>query len=152
MSSATANLSYGFVFEEGFRFPWTDDEDNDIEEWWINNGFDNPIEYPYDEDYNLKKGITTEDVELWYINRRDWLKDNPLPVELIAFGSGWESLYILTVKNASSSSDCDPIKLEPEFMSYEKVWALRQRLLDFVATYGIKTTGEPKWWLSACNE
>jgi hypothetical protein len=150
MTSATANLSYGFIFEEGFEFPWTDDEDSDIEEWWMDvNGYVNPVECPYDDKGEYKEGFTRKDQDVWWDNRREWLRTNPVPVKEVNYGWAEDSYIILAVKELRSSSDCDPAALNPNllFLSVEDD---RLRLAKFVRKFKIETTGEPRWWLSAC--
>jgi hypothetical protein len=150
MTSATANLSYGFMFEEGFEFPWSDDEDCDIEEWWVDvNGYVNPVECPFDDKGEYKDGFTSADADARWRNQREWLKSNPVPVKIVEYGWAQNPCIILAVKELSSFSDCDPVSLNPNllFLSVEDD---RLRLANFVQKFGIETTGEPRWWLSAC--
>lgn len=149
MTSASAVLSYGFMFEEGFEFPWSDTEDSDIEDWWVDvNGFVNPAECPFDESGEFKEGFTTELTLVWYKNKAEWLKSNPVPVKEIRYGWAEQPCIILAVKTLGSDSDCDPEPLNPDFLSVST--EDHQRLMEFVQKYGIETTGEPQWWLSAC--
>jgi hypothetical protein len=149
MTSATANLSYGFIFEEGFEFPWTDDEDCDIEEWWMDvNGYVNPVECPFDDKGEYKVGFTIADADARWRNHREWLKSNPVPVEIVEYGWAQNPCIILAVKELRSNSDCDPVAVNPDSRSISEEG--HQRLVEFVRKFGIETTGEPGWWLSAC--
>ena len=47
--SASCAIVFGLLFEEGYQFPWIDDDDGsgDLEEWWREqNGYVPPFE-PY---------------------------------------------------------------------------------------------------------
>jgi hypothetical protein len=149
MTSATANLSYGFIFEEGLEFPWTDDGDSDIVEWWVDvNGYVNPAEYPYGDKGGYKDGFTIADAEIWWLNRGEWLRSNPVPVKEVDYGWGGDPCIILAVKELRSNSDCDPVAVNPDSLSISEEG--HRRLVEFVRKFGIETTGEPGWWLSSC--
>jgi len=71
-----ANISYGIVCEEDKEFPW-DREKESMENWWCRvNGCATPINWE---------------------TRREFLKKNPLPFELVNYCSGDHFTYILAI-------------------------------------------------------
>jgi hypothetical protein len=81
---ASAALSFGMEFEEGYEFPWGDDE---IDEWWRKEiGFKSSKEI-YDENWNYLPGVTKEEKDFHWKERQDFDKTNPCPVAEVKCGS-----------------------------------------------------------------
>lgn len=108
-SSASATIFYGVLFEPDYEFPWdtkyneeTDEEegfDGDIEEWWRNvNGYVPPSQIPWEEYRNYSRDDFYEKfkVKEYFQHIRDWEKANPLPVDVVPFGSydGWTNIAL----------------------------------------------------------
>ncbi len=149
--STDGQLSYGCVFEEGFEFPWDDEKyDGDIEEWWMDiSGFVNPVECPYDEDGNYKLGFDEGSPEIgkFFESERNWLKNNPIPVELVNYCSGNYPMYLLASKSITASRG-GPTNVDQDFMSDEET--VHKKLIDFLTTYNIDYySSQVGWWLSS---
>lgn len=152
--SVRATLAFGFSFEENFEFPWGDGSDgDDVEsamlEWWRKvNGFVNPVWNPYTEKGDHKPGVSREDPRIgaYFDYQHGWDAAHPIPVALVESGSEECAQYILAVPKSEIWTSWDgPLKVErlPEI----DLQALA--LMEFCKKYGIKTDGEPAWWLCA---
>jgi hypothetical protein len=148
--STDGEISYGILFEEGFKFPWDDDEYKGcVEEWWKSvNGYQNPHFDPLDSSGNYKPGVTRDDprVGVYFEHSREWLKANPVPVELVNCCSGDCPIYILAMPGTTLKAwRGDPKAFSPQ----QLVAPPAKQLTDFCDKYGIETSDEPKWWLSS---
>lgn len=149
--STDGQLCFGILFEEGYSFPWDDDEyEGDLEKYWRSlKGFVNPLEFPYDEKGYYKPGFSFNDprVRSYYEAANDWDKDNPIPITLVNYCSGDVPMYIIATKNISASRG-SPGVIDPNFLNtdYEEE---KKKIFDFLSACGIETTEEPKWYLSS---
>jgi hypothetical protein len=150
--STDGQLCFGVLFEEGYSFPWDDDEyEGDIEKYWKSlKGFVNPVECPYDENHNYKPGISgfnDPKVGAYLDAVINWGKNNPVPIELVNYCSGGYPLYIIATKNISASRG-SPEVIDPDFLNinYEEE---KKKIFDFLSACDIETTEEPKWYLSS---
>lgn len=155
-TSTDAQICFGVLFEDGFEFPWDDEQwEGDVEQWWrcINNYV--PPSEPYNDAYEsgYAPGFSSGDprIQEYYAAQSKWLKDNPLPIELVNYCSGDCEMYILalthTVQTVSRGypKPLDRGSYEPS-MNDEKV------LVDFCDKYGIDTGVvfyPSKWYLSS---
>jgi len=133
--SIYGQLCFGIVFPEDYEFPW--DEIDHIEEWWFITNKELPPS-SYDE-------------------REEFLKKNPLPVELVNYCSGDSPMWILAVPSfvmTSSKGYPEEINIEDDFkVSDEEV----NKLIDFCKKYCKNEDNEdvnlkPKWCLSSFCE
>lgn len=76
--STNAEISYGIIFEEDFEFPWTDGEDNDIDNWWLYtvNGYKHPFEI-YDDKGMRIEGIDEARKDAYYEEMRTFENAHP---------------------------------------------------------------------------
>lgn len=101
--NARAEIACGYPCAEDAGLPWGDD----IEQWWREiNGYKAPFEL-YDETGNWLNGKKPEKkvIDEYYNHRREWEKQNPLPVELCFTGSHDYSLAFLAVPGERQSVD-----------------------------------------------
>ena len=151
--STDGQLCFGILFEEGYSFPWYDDEyEGDLEKkyWRSLKGFVNPVECPYDENHNYKPGISGFNdprVDAYLDAAINWDKNNPIPITLVNYCSGDVPMYIIATKNISASRGY-PGVIDPNFLNidYEEE---KKKIFDFLSACGIETTEEPKWYLSS---
>ncbi len=149
--STDGEISFGYIFEEGFEFPW-DEKWDDIEDWWRDvNGFI-PTFYPYDDRGEYKAGVTSEHIDAYFDEKHEWDKNNyPVPVQLVNYCSGECPMYILAVPGSVVTAN----------RGYPKVINLvilisaneqKSALLDFCLKYeiDIKDQEEPLWRVSSC--
>lgn len=151
--SVTATLAFGFSFEEGFEFPWSNSAEDAVsvmEEWWRKvNGFVNPVWNPYTEEGNYKPGVSRDDPRIneYFNYERKWDDAHPVPAMLVESGSESCARYILAVPKSDIWTSWDgPLKVErlPEIDLQAQI-----ALVEFCKKYEIETDGEPAWWLCA---
>jgi hypothetical protein len=150
-TSTDGQLCFGISFEEDFEFPWkTEEDNNDIDAWWlIVSGFKASFS-PYDSSGNYKDSIIVGDprINAYHTEVREWNEENPLPVELVYHCSYDYPMFILAVKGTmTSASRGYPCEINPDELkvSDEKIAELK----GFCEKYNIETDDEPKWWLSS---
>ncbi len=98
--STNGIIAYGSIFEEGFEFPWDDDKyDFDIGEWWECVMNYEPIYQPWTESGGYAPGWVREDPRFteYFQHKRDWLKENPLPVAVENYCHGDYPMYALVI-------------------------------------------------------
>lgn len=149
-TSTNGQLSFGVVFPEDFEFPWDGEpHDGDIESWWRDvRGFVNPVEYPYDESGEYKPGIDEDSpvVEQYFENIREWLKANPIPVELVNYCSGDYPMYLLATKHMQNyRGDAEPVDLD----WLRDTEAAEKKLREFLDEFGIESDGKIGWRLTS---
>jgi len=140
-----AILCYGFSFEEGFEFPW--DREDSIEEWWRKvNKYVNPHWCPFDKHGEYMPGVNSKDprVDRYFGHAHLWMKEHPLPVELVWHCSGDQPMHILAVSGTIRRAYWgQPERVDNLTVELHSI----QSLIDFCHKYEIKTTTEPAWWL-----
>lgn len=146
--STDGRICFGLLYEEGFDFPWDEDE-KDIEDWWRDQHDWKPSKEVYDGDGNHLPGITKADIEAFYKEQRDWDEAHPLPVEVVNVCSGDCPIYMLaipsTVKTANRGYPVI-IDINTDFQFKE---GERQAFLDFIQTHELQTEHVPAWYLSS---
>lgn len=148
--STDGEISYGIGFEEGFEFPW-DEHEGDLDDWWLEvNGYKPPFEL-YDDEGEYINGVRPpqEQFDACYKAEAAFLKEHPLPVELVNVCSGEYPMYIVALKgtvltvNRGFPKTFDPASL---VVTDEQ----RNALLEFCRTHSIDTGDlEPGWYLSS---
>ncbi len=148
--STDGQICYGVLFEEEYEFPWDRGTDGDLEGWWIELGNPDAPFYPFTPEGEYKPGVTEGDprVDEYYDTRRDWLKGNPIPVELVNVCSGDYPVYILavpgTVKTASRGF---PERFNPQRLEVDQA---RLDVFDrFITEHGLRKGTELHWYLSS---
>ncbi len=136
MSTSTdGQICFGIPFEEGYSFPWNvENFDDDLEEWWIYkvHNYQDPVRL-YDN--NTKTGYvndrkpTSKEFDLYFNSRRSFLKNHPLPIQLINYCS-IEDLKVSKEEINSLINFCETyLKSENDYYKFPKM--------------------EPKWYLSS---
>lgn len=148
-TSTDGQLHFGYVFEEGTEFPWSDEKYDDIVEWWVAiNGFEHTVECPFTESGDYKPGITSNSPQIdeYFGEESEWLKNNPIPVEVINYCSDSCPMYIISTKGFLASRGY-PQRIQPEdLLNMEPAL---ESLNSFMETYNIKPQGECGWYLSS---
>lgn len=144
--STDGEISFGYIFEEGFEFPW--DQYDDIEDWWRDvNGFA-PTFYPYNEEGGHKPGVTKDQIDAYFDEKREWVKNNSFPVQLVNYCSGECPMYILAVPGSVLTANRGYPKVITEMTVTNEQKAA---LLDFCVKYEIDLEEqEPLWRVSSC--
>jgi hypothetical protein len=127
--STDANLSYGWMFEDGQGFPWDGDSE---EEWWRDQcGYKaSPDCKTWDDHYDCE---------------RAFLLANPLPFTMVNYCSDECPMYILAVPGTHQNvSRGYPERVVMTGDTAEAV----SRLAAFLEKYNLKGNG-PCWWLSS---
>ena len=156
--STDGQLSFGIMFDEGFQFPWTDPDDEEgdggLAAWWRRvNNMPEPAFYPYTEDGKYKQGVLVNDprIDEYFLHRSDWLKANPIPIDLVEHCSISHQMYIISVPGLRfTASRGFPLEIAPEQL--QVTCAQRQLPIIFCEKWGIDMPDQPKWWLSSLAE
>ncbi len=98
--STDGQICIGIVFEEDYPFPWNEEDyDGDIDLWWLDIlDYQEPFKL-YDENCSFINNIRPEQsvIDEYYNHRREFLKANPLPVNLVNYQSSDSPAFILAV-------------------------------------------------------
>ena len=147
--STNGIIAFGVPFEEGAKFPWDIEQfDGDIENWWRDvNGFKD-IHEPWTPEGEYAAGWKKDDPRFdeYYNHRRNWLNENPVPVELENYCSAEYPMFAITIPGLGLGC-CrgSPAELDPALLvaTSEQIKSLK----DFFREHGIETDGEPQWLL-----
>lgn len=154
-TSTNGQLSFGLIFDEGFEFPWRDedgdgDEDDFIRAWWHKkNSYEDPTRGLYDPDGNcVEPEPSQEEISKMYRERNEWEKAHPIPIQVVNYCSCDCPMLMLATRHFSARRGC------PEEIDIQELAAIdttedRRILLDFLAEHGIECEGEPQWFLSS---
>jgi len=159
---ASSNLCYGMIFEEGFEFPWTDEDGNsDLDKWWlkvngykeINKLFGDDGEWLPEYDNGLKhweNPTTTEQIKITelrnrlsdenYAAERDFKEKLSLcPVVEIWSGSGDAYEVVLSFNGWGVHGDWDEPQSVDDFIlrSYES-GEMTSVICQFLEKYDIE--------------
>lgn len=149
--STDGEISYGIAFEEDFEFPWDGDHEGDLDDWWLAvNGYKPPFEL-YDDEGEYINGVRPpqEQFDDCYEAERIFLKDHPLPVELVNVCSREYPMYIVALKGTVlTASRGFPKTFDPASLVVTD--EQRNTLMEFCRTHSINAVGvEPGWYLSS---
>lgn len=147
-TSTDGQICFGITFEDDFFFPWDAEEyDSDVEEWWkAVNGFV-PIQGVWTEDGEKCEGVTSEVFDAYYDHRREWEKQNPIPLVEVNYCSGEYPMYILATPSSVITANSGYVEIiSPQDLIVDE--KEKQALLDFCTKYGIEHD-EPQWSLSS---
>lgn len=146
--STDGRICYGALFEEGTEFPW-DEDGQDIEDWWRDQYDWEPSKEVYDRAGNYLPGITRADIDAYYKERRDWLKEHPLPVELVNVCSGDCPIYILAVPGTVKTANRGyPVEIDKD-VDFALDPKADIALVEFLQTHELEPEGPAKWYLSS---
>lgn len=148
---SSSTICYGIFYEDGYEFPWDDGEDNYIDKWWIEEIMQfKPTFNPFDENGNYAKGVTGSldpRINEYFKERNEFGKLHPLPVTLINYCSGDESMYIISTLGSHTYSGCaDPTELDFNDMKPDTLEVMQ--LIEFCQKYCPSDDLTPKWYLS----
>ena len=147
--SVNGNICYGVLLDVDSDIPWEDEKyEFDIEVWWRKiKGFEQSREIYTDDGERRLDGITEDDVKKHYAEEHEWLKDNPLPVELVNYCSGDEPMYILAYPDSVLTCYLGhPLKVSSAVIDTDNAESL---LIDFCKDHLIRYVGAPELWLSS---
>lgn len=91
--STDAILCFGFELPDEYEMPFEDEE-----EWWLElNNFKNSFEI-FDSEGNFPNGIRPDEalIKEHFAERHNFLKENPLPFDVIRHCSGDYPMYIIS--------------------------------------------------------
>lgn len=156
--STDGEICFGILTKEEFEFPWDADEyDGDIEKWWIYKicGHKNPFEI-YDDKGNYLDGEQPSEDKIftYHKSRREYLKENPLPVELVNYCSADYPMYLLSVPKTSLRCErgyptvFDPNKLVVSREQIEKLVSFCKKYCSG-GEYDSPLDFAPKWYLTS---
>lgn len=142
-------IAFGWIFEDGFEFPWDFEPwDSDEESWWMDVNEYQPLYSPFTDDGNYAEGFSRGDsrISKEYDNQFKWKMDNPLPVEVLNYCSYEYPLYALVLpETIIRCSRGYPEKLP---MTLKTPTPLQiEELNSFVQKYNIEVDSEPSYHL-----
>lgn len=143
--SVNAQLCIGILFPDDYVLPW-DEVGKNLDDWWRDVRGYVPMFYPFDGGGNYKPGLEygSPEVEAYFAEKRKWGEENPLPVELVPFGSD-ESYLLAVVGTLQTAYSGFPEEVRIPEMS--EVRDATVKLLEFCQEFGLE--GTPRWYLSS---
>jgi hypothetical protein len=146
-TSTDGLIFFGWAFDEGHEFPWSEQDEDDPEEWWRNiNGYKPPFQL-YDERGEYPNGEMPTDAQLktYYDLQRCWDQQHPLPFELVNYCYHDNPMWALAVpRSVLRAHRGFPLSFDPQRLSADAT-GLRQ----FCEKHGIELAGEPQWYLAS---
>lgn len=148
--STDGQICFGVAFDEGFGFPWEEEEyEGDEQKWWRDiNGYKSPFELYDKRGEYLDKNTSKDRINEYYKHKHEWEEKNPFPISLVNCCSGEYPQYIIAV--SSSCRSCSrgyPDEFDPKELVVTD--AEVRDLINFLNKYEIEYEGEPKWYLSS---
>lgn len=162
-TSTNGRVSYGIVFEEGYKFPWDSIKyDGEVENWWAVEvlGYKKKKGNWFDEEGYWLNDACVEECKEQIIVFNKFKEENPPPIELINCQSLGYPMYIIAVPSSVREARRGfPQSFDPsELMVTE---GERNALIEFCKTHCEVTELdgeelnqelpplEPKWYLSS---
>lgn len=150
-TSTNGQICFGVAFDEGFEFPWTDEHDGDIDEWWIYgvHGFKHSVEL-FDASGNYLNGRepSTEERRRYFDERNKFASTRPLPVGLVNYCSGDYPMHAIVVpRTILTARRGDPAAFDPASLTVTD--EERAALIKFCADHAIELPQEPMWLLTS---
>lgn len=149
-TSTNGLIFYGVALEEDYEFPWSGDREGDIEEWWIYDvlGYKPSFEI-YDASGEYIDGVKPDNdiISNYHGEKREFLKSNPLPIEIQNYCSGDYPMYAIAVKGTVIEA-CRgyPVTINPSDLVVTQ--EQRDTLVGFCARHNI-IIEEPVWMLAS---
>ena len=155
--SVEGAICFGFVCGEGCgeetEFPWDEEFDGDIDEWWRHVKGYQPLYKAFTAEGNYAEGWHENDPRFkeYFDHRFKWVKDNPLPVALLNCGSSDCPMYVIAVPNLGFECEWGyPTIFEPSQLEVSDVQI--NALKAFLDEYDIDYEGEPQWLLISYSD
>jgi len=157
--STDGQICYGIPFEEGYEFPWDNEKwGGDIADWWIYEicGYTDPFKLWNDDgEYEGGEKPPESEVEKWYSAKRTFLKNHPIPVEMVNYCSYDYEMYIIAVPSSFlSNSRGYPKQFLPLALTVKE--NEREGLINFCEKHckpendsGGSPEIEPSWYLTS---
>jgi hypothetical protein len=152
-SSPDGIICYGVSFPDEFEFPWS--EDGEIDSWWRDvRGYAHPQGGPHDgTEFNedgRSNGWTDDNIGEYYDHRRQWEKDNPLPVEEVRCYSYDANAVVLAVPGTVlTSGDGEALEFDPEDLDRKVCDGALALFYQFLAKYELAPQPNPSWILTS---
>ena len=153
-------ISFGIKFNEGYKFPWDNEEyDGDEQEWWIYCvcGYENEYEL-FNGEGEWVMGVKPAQsvIDKYYQRRSDFKELHPVHFEKVNYGSGGAPQYIIALKDIGYAAEWgSPTLIDPETLHMPSESA--RWLIGFCETflqpendsYDEFPEMAPRWYLSA---
>ena len=147
--STDGYIFYGILFDEGQEYPWDEEEDGDIQTWWLKECGFKPTKEFFDKNGNYINGKepSREEMSSYFKEKRDFLDSKPCPVEELNYCSDGCPMYALVLPNKTISGlRGDPTVFNP--LDLKVTEEEKKGLIDFCEKYGLEC-GEPKWYVGS---
>lgn len=157
-TSTNGQINFGIPFDEGYEFPWGYEEyEGDWEAWWLYEVCKYEPEFEiFDADGGYIGGVkpSRDVISEYFRHERDFLKNHPLPVNIINYCSGDCPMYMVAIKSKSfSNSRGYPEVFDPATLTVTE--EEKESLVDFCKKYCMGGEYDeppeftPKWYLSS---
>lgn len=150
-TSTNGQICFGYLFDEGYEFPWdTEEFDGDIEKWWLSVSGFKPSVNPFTQDRELAPGFTEGDprIEIYFQESRDWLKNHPCPISEVNYQSADCPAYIIAVPSSvKTARRGDPEPFEPLNLVFNPKDL--KSFMDTCTIHGIISDTPVDWYLSS---
>lgn len=149
-TNTDGQICYGILLDEDCDpLPWDAEEyDSDIDGWWLDEmHFENSMEI-YDTCGRME-GVTREDISKYFEERRSFLEEHPLPIEVVNVCSLDCPMWVLAIPGSTiTASRGYPVEIATSHFNLEhREWD--KSLLAFCKTFKIEFEDKPKWYLSS---
>ena len=146
--STNGIVAFGVALEEGVTLPWESDPDfdDDIETWWFSvNKYEGRLS-PFTDLGEYAPGFSRGDprIDQYFEDRRNWLKGNPLPIQLQNYCSDSCPMW----------AACVPDTIVTAFRGYLEALDFEAmgtpdatKLVEFLEKHEIEYEGQPGWLL-----
>lgn len=146
--STDGQIGYGIVFEEGFEFPWGDE---DMDDWWLKEcGYKPSVEIYGDTESGYANNVRPDQktIDAYYDEKKAFKDSHPLPVKLENYCHCDCPMYMLVVP--SSAKQCSrgyPKEFDPQKLTVTE--EEKKALLDFCQKYNLTGESGPAWFLTS---
>lgn len=158
--TTNGEISFGFELGEEAKTPWKYDYDVDEEDWEFEDGDYEDWYYTcvkpfvpkiqvYTQEGNRIPGITEEQVNQHWEDKRKFKTENPMPFELVNTCSYDYPMYILAVPGSNMTCHRGyPVEFSPEDLQVkqEDLDKFMAFVKEFFPEFATQT---PKWYLSS---
>lgn len=143
---AYAKVCYGWVFEEGYKFPWHNEDEN---KWYADqHGFTKENEHLiwFTEEGQYRAGIVKNDpiIDQYFTKLKEYKEKYPFPVEIVMVGHYDYPSYILAVSDTLQVTEWAPKKLNCNLVVPQ---VYEQLAAGFIDKYDLKPSEGPVWLL-----
>lgn len=141
-------IGFGVLCEEDTLLPWNMEGVYDIEEWWLDVSEYVPEFQPFTKEGDYAEGWSRGDSRFHkhYEDISAWLKEHPVPVEIVNYCMDSAPMYALCVPGTVIRCQRGyPTLFTPGLLSITNEQS--SALLSFLEQWEIVSNNDPQWML-----